>query len=625
MTPPERIFTFSNPHTDFDAQACLPTNDSLPLSSSRSVDMTGGSTQPMPNDIELDPKLPAIPTSPPSAPEVGLPGSSPSESEEALAQAKSIYLHNFTIPSPLLYHSKSREDLLGIRGDWDHSSKEEIVLCEQDPSDPELESFKLGSPLQRLYDDCNRQTFSAARFNEFIDDGFPSFHDPAFYQRTRTYLTSPPRGSGKCPVTLASEIEHPIPTTTNTPSKRQTYVYPGEFALMPPARLPSSLCTLDCPPPSKLEQIRSATATVGNEYESQAYDCQIYTNAGLATPPPEPCGEQSLDLPIGIANTEYEGRRKRRRRPAKKTSPTQPHAQAVSPKGDNTCVTQEEPVQWRSGGMIAHDPEAGPQSASQSGDDGGVEIPTGSATESQLFGLSKPSMLGEKGNASHSHKSSTIRIDTSRATTRRSLLPVKIATPAEPISLSSADPPPTSWSATQPSSKVAEPPTLSDIDIVTIKACPTMACTALLILVPKTGELASDRYQTERRGPLGQQGGAVVEMATARFAEDLGFRLQHGEGCSFAVSSNGKKGGKEMGVQIEAGSDVVLHEQECAGMGGMGRKEETGGEVVHHGGGQDSAAAGEVEVDDEDEDEFGDSHAWEDDWVGEGAGLEFWV
>jgi len=458
----------------------------------------------MPDETGPDLNLPSIP-------EVRIPGSFPAESEDVSAYSKATYLHGFTIPSPLLYHSRSREDLLGVVDNTVHPWSAKI------PSDSDFEGFMLGSPLQPFYDDCARQVPSEAMLNKVSETGFPSAHDAAFYKDTRTYLRSPRRRDGSCSLTLGPRIELPSPT--------QTHVYPGEFALKTPAKLPSSLCTTSGSLPSKLEEISIATLTPGNDHEPRLREYQIYTNAGLVTPPPEPCEQASADLSTETVKTDCEQGRKRKRRSAKKSVrlrvPT--HGHTISPKGSNTSFDRGEEVRRPSAGRTDNDPDAKPQPSFQSGDDEIGEIPTlnddSSPTNPEEIpatsSLSEPSTPARQHEAPPTphHLSTTSPDKAPPAPARRSLLPLKI--PA-------AIPQPT------------QHPSPSPTAILTIKSCPTPTCTALLMTTPSTSRPA-DR-------------GGVMEMAAARFARDLGFGGVHAAGCGFG-------GGMDEGERGEDGLD----------------------------------------------------------------------
>jgi hypothetical protein len=96
------------------------------------------------------PPLPSIPSSPPSKPFVKLPPSDSavnpaSDSLAVPAETESSgYLDSIKIPSPLLYHRRSRE-LLTRSSDSDINAeltKTFLLNCGQDPPEPDFESYK---------------------------------------------------------------------------------------------------------------------------------------------------------------------------------------------------------------------------------------------------------------------------------------------------------------------------------------------------------------------------------------------------------------------------------------------------------------------------------------------------
>jgi hypothetical protein len=147
---------------------------------------------------------------------------------------QAISLNDFTIPSPLLYHKKSREELMGAEEDkW--SARRFSLVCGRDPPDPDFESFRLGSPLHPVPIDQPR---ADAPNPTLLNSDFASASDATFHQQTRTYLPSSLERDGK--FAKASSPEVPIITTTNTLRKRQTHIYPGEYASAPPLEIPSA-------------------------------------------------------------------------------------------------------------------------------------------------------------------------------------------------------------------------------------------------------------------------------------------------------------------------------------------------------------------------------------------------
>ncbi|ERF69233.1 hypothetical protein EPUS_01190 [Endocarpon pusillum Z07020] len=567
-TPPQCPFTFSLPLPDSSPEASIAVKDSPCQRPSRQVETTCRPVQRMPNNTGFDLNSPSIPMTPASAPEVRLPDIHPCESEDAHTQPEPPSLNDFTIPSPLLYHSKSREDLLGDSKEIDSSKNGKIVIPGHKRSDPKFESFKLGSPLQRPCDDRQSRSLLNTRLNRLDNMDFHSINDAKFYQDTRTYLTSPYERKTKCTVEATSEDEPPILTPTNMLSQRPTHIYPGEFAVNPPIRLPSSNRNTDSPATGVAEQPSPAPASAVNLDDSWGCKGQIYLNAGLATPPPEKRDEQSpAPLSETIKNECKERRkRRRRRRAAKRTNCAHARAQETSSEGNNTSVSPLEPIR---------------------------------------------SPLDEKITQTFpSNNSYPTRPDTSKASATPSRLPRAVTSPStcESRSPAASSPPPLSSIAYSPS-----PPGKAygdqTPDMVKLQACPTTTCTALVIIIPPTTEeLVSESHQDRCRWLLGRRG--PVEVAAARFAEELGLETEHAQGCAF----DGKRRIRD-----------DKHEDED--MGG-----ETGTETVvdQRNGAGSSPAVEEAKEDHEDGvmvvgSASASADGWEDEWVGAGKSKDFWI
>ena len=576
-----------------------------------------GSTQAM---FDLGSDMPSIPTTPRSVPLIRLPGSHTSDLMDASTRAKPTSLHDFTIPSPLLYHSKSREDLLGIYDDKHNSSMEKALLvCGQDPPDPECETFQLGSPLQPPRDERRTHRSNTAKLTGYSGEGFSSANDPAFYRRTRTYLTYPLGSEEGCSPAAAPATEFPLLTTTKAPRSRQTHVYPGEFALTEPITWPSSTWIPDPSVPGLANQTPLATASVVNMKDSLGCKSQTFTNAGLATPPPEPDEAQLTDSPFREVNKESS----KVLELAKKTMFTPGHAQDNSPKCNNTDLALAKPVRSGSDEMTTDSPEAEPQSQSQAVKDGGAGIPVldgkpyshaNSDSESVPIALSKPSNLERGDDASPFSNFTTIRTDASGAIATGSALPARIS-PPHPVCEAS-----TSCSSSSPSTPSTLGPTKC-LDNVEIQPCPTTACTALLLVMPTPKGLASGGQpcQEERLGGKLK----AFTVAVTNIAADLGFQLEHGKGCRLGGRSLvNDVDGKETDVQT--GVEAELQLQSCTDGGASGRGRGMAGQ--REGG---SVADGERQVEGDisggDEDGDGFKGGWKDGWVGEGEGIEFWI
>ncbi|KAF7503117.1 hypothetical protein GJ744_004294 [Endocarpon pusillum] len=563
-TPPQCPFTFSLPLPDSSPEASIAVKDSPCQRPSLQVETTCRPVQRMRNDTGFDLNLPSIPMTPASAPEGRLSNTHPCESEDAHTQPEPPSLNDFTIPSPLLYHSKSREDLLGVSKEIDSSEVGKIVISGQKCSDPNFESFKLGSPLQRPCDDRPSRSLVNTRLNRLDAMDFHSSNDATFYQHTRTYLTSPYERKAKFTVEATSEDKPPILTRTDTPSQRPTHIYPGEFAVNPPIRLPSSNRNTDSPATGGAEQPSPVPASAVNLDDSWGCKGQIYLNAGLATPPPEKRDEQSPAPLSETIKNEVKERRKRRRRAAKKTNSAQARAQETSTEENNTSVSPLEPIR---------------------------------------------SPLDEKITQTFpSDNAYPTRPDTSKASATPSHLSRAVTSPStcESSSPAASSPPPSSSIAYSPSApgKAYGDQTLN---MVKLQACPTTTCTALVIIVPPTTEeLVSESHQDRCRWLLGRRG--AVEVAAARFAEELGFETEHGQGCAFDGKRRiGDDEDEDMGG--ETGTEMVVDQGNGAGSSpaveDAREDHEDGGVVV----GSASASA----------------DGWEDEWVGEGKSKDFWI
>ncbi len=121
--------------------------------------------------------------------------------------------------------------------------------------------------------------------------------------------------------------------------------------------------------------------------------------------------------------------------------------------------------------------------------------------------------------------------------------------------------------------------------------------------------------------------GEFIERMRRRTAEDLGLEFEHGQDCDFGVGVVFQGGEVQGGLEAmkkkkkmndDTEADTGLHLRGGASAGGKGSKDDDG---KQGNGGFASAQGGEEEVVVVDE----ESDEWEDSWVGEGEGLEFWV
>ncbi len=524
-TPPatlvQRPFTFSLPLPGSGLDASEAAKDSPHQSPYQQVEISGRPVQREANDTGFYLKLPSIPTTPTSAPEVRLPKTHPCESADAHTQPVPPFLHEFMIPSPLLYHSKSREDLLGVPEEMDNSKSGQVV-CGREPSDPNFASFRLGSPLQLPCDDPSSHSFSNPKLNRIDDMEFHSLNDPAFYRHTRTYLRAQYERNAECTVAIPSEVEPPIVTTTNT-LKKQTHIYPGEYALNPPITLASSNGNTASLVIDAAELASSAPASAVNSNESWGWKGQIYSNAGLATPPPEQNGEQSATTSSETINKGRKGRRTDRSRTATKTLFTHPDPQEISFKRNETCDSLAD--------LLSLLPDE--------------EIARTSAV----------------------NNARAARADPSEASATSSRSPVAVQTPSTP------DPELITKNPATPSPPVLNPPSPlggacadQTLDLIKLQACPTTTCTASVIIMPSAiRKLVSDR-QPDHRSPLAA-GRRDVALAARKFAEELGFETAHRDGCAFG---GGWIGGER--AVAEAGADLG-HRGGCSPAAGQGEED----------------------------------------------------
>lgn len=512
-TPPQCPFTFSLPLPGSSPEAGITAKDFPRQSPSQEVEITGRPVQRIPNDSGFGLNLPSIPMTPTFAPKVRLPSTHPCESEDAHTQPEPFSLHDFTIPSPLLYHSKSREELLGVPGDID-ISKSGKVVCGREPSDPNSKSFKLGTPLHLPCDDRQSRSFSDTRLNGIDDMDFHSTNDSAFYLHTRTYLKAPYERNKKCTIMAPPEFEAPIVTTTNTLRKRQTQIYPGEYALNPPITLPSSIGSAASLVIGVDDKPSPASADAVNPNESWSCNGEIYPNTDSATPSLERNGEQPLAISSETINNRCKGPRKRRGRVAKMTTSAPPNPPEITSEGDDTRDSLVDPV--------------------------------GSQRDEEIAWTSAL------------NKSCTARPHTSKASAISSQLPVAVQTPFVPQpNPPAASPAAASSPVAYPASPLGNACADQTLDIIRLQACPTTTCTASLIVIPTTTrKLVSDRHHNKYSRL--SSGRRDVERAAKKFAEELGLETEHGDGCPF--DRKWKRCDEEGGVEgegpTETGADL---------------------------------------------------------------------
>ncbi len=452
-TPSQSNFTFSKPLPDVDPQACITSDSTAPLITSERGEINDSPTQTAPLHFAKDMNVSSSPTTSPSAPQIRLPGSYPSESDDTNGRSHILTLRDFTIPSPLLYHKKSREDLLGLCED-SHDAKDErfALLCGQDPPDPDFESFRLGSPLQRPQNRCETQALRDGKIVDVVPET-PSGHDMTFYQRTRTYLASPSDRTILPVVAVTPKVEYPIVTTTNTLRKRQTHVYPGEFALTPPPTLPSCIWDTGRPSADTIEQRSPGTSALVTEPTSRDSSSRGHASPKLTSSPPRPLGEVPADPSTWTANIHDDESRKRSAR----TSFPSLTFRGRSPPDDT--IFQPSSV------------------LEQQGDVPSTRQPNSSGISNQI-------------QTAKDHYESPCP---------------RIALPTPPTTPLPSRPFPKAPSSPSPPKPLSTPSSDLDTDLIEIQACPTESCTALLVVLP-------DRTGQERAGVEVAKGNVVWDL-----------------------------------------------------------------------------------------------------------------
>jgi hypothetical protein len=598
MTPAQCEFSFSKTLPDVNRQTCSTSANSPPSSSAEYAKVIAASTQTVSDEFEVDSNLPAIPNPPLSAPSVKLPGSYPADCEDTDVLPQTSSLQDLSIPSPLLYHEKSREDLLGLHeDDGNLSNIDAPLICARDTPDPDFKSLKLGSPVQPPRDKCrshNSNDTQSGRGNQDCS----TFHDPLFYQRTRTYLTSPSERIGRCSTMAPSRFDDPIVTTKNTLRRRQTHIYPGEFAITPPATVPSSRLAAPHSPCGMVEQACSVVATAGNGCGSWTHKDQPYPHAGLNVTPPRSC---ELLSPVPSTMAAHDERNSGTKGSSVNVPSMSCSVPMIDFKNDNERSVAKQEILTRS--------------ISAPANHGNSNSSSNCSITSQSLGSNKLSKLDDR-------KFSTLR--------RFSRVEGHPAAATAVLSNSTGAPPKQSTTIPQSpvdpifgSTTTSQPS--SDPGIVEIQVCPTPNCGALVLLAPTQNKhnLHQDKSTNFRLG----KNGKVVEIALEKLFKNLGFELMHGEGCNFGLDSHGKSG-KEEDIEGTAGFETHLRE------GTRGSEKRTPG------GYQDASAsapavAAEMEMDIEMVEKVKGSSGHEDyddlengcgdDWVGEGEGREFWV
>lgn len=470
-------------------------------------------------------------------------------------------LHNFTIPSPLLYHRKSRAELFGQDGDNNNLSNDIFPLIHgQDPPDPDFESFKLGSPLHAPRRVRESQSFNKVDFIGRNEEPASSLDDVAFYQHRRTYLSSSPERNGKCGVTLKPQIEQPSVTTTNTLRNRETHIYPGEFVLTPPATPPLASWTTARSVPGISEHNSFTTATVVNEYRPRGFEGRTRTIADPASPSQRQYSLSSPAPSVGTIN-EYTGDLRR----SSKTVPCSAivHEESgngahIPPASDNHLLSGRDQIGAGSPEIRPFPELHSPRKETEKSPNRDFD------SNRRSFSLSRPTQPLEADDLLSTRTAAAVSNAASRAAATTPSLP--LTTPPQP---------PT----------ITLPPPSTDLDLVDIKPCPTPSCAALLLLVPASPEgidddgvvlLSEERYADEK--------GVSHSEEVGKMAGELGFEIQHSDGCVF--------------------------------VGGVGEGER-GNEGLQ---GQEG---------DWERGSFGTAADWgnadDDGWVGEDEGLEFWV
>lgn len=675
MTPPQCLFTFQKRSPELGSQPCVESNCSALSTSSRCHTIASGPAQPTPDGSALDPSHSSARKTPLSAPENRSPPSCPLGSDDADLQPKATFLQDFAIPSPLLYHRKSWEDIFGAdKGKGGPSNDEFLLPCGQERLDPDLSSknFKLVSPLQPPYDGLAAQNSPTGRPNARHDTEISVLHDPPFCQRTCTYLTSSPNRNGRCPRPVTPPVEDSILARTTILQKRQTHVYPGEYGLTLPSTPPSSARSTARPLAGRIEQACSAAAAIVSRYEPRACDNGTESNVDLHLPPLRLYEDPSSSPSVDMVDTELD-----RREGSAKLFPRSACNQDVGLERKGSCGALLEPERTTQDEKTTHSCKARSQFHSQSMQKRERELHMANYNsdsssdvnaDTSALDVSERSKLIEETDGSHIRGYHAEGMKTFKTLAPRSPLPATKPCPLHPVSQPLAAPSPHSKPSTTPSSPHVAFSRVPHLDVVEMRACPTTACTALLLLAPTSRKLDLDRVNLRNKRPEQENSGRIVEQPGVRFWEtaiEAGFVIMASVGGGVGADISGGDGddadgssGLDRGAQSKKSPSLSSpeHKQDHGqrnrealkkavkvaddlGFEARHREDCTFGRKYHHSkgdketatdAGMGSGASGleqegekvKVEIEDGDGDGWGmDS---EDDWVGEGAGLEFW-
>jgi hypothetical protein len=568
VTPTRRGLFSSKGIPDFDSQAGLATLDPLEPAFSQRREDDVGSIQPAAGTLSFDPNISSKPIMPPDTPKVRIAGSCLSKSDDSDRRPEPpTSLHDFTIPSPLLYHKKSREDLLGSEDN--HNLNHNPVICGQETLAPvhDLNSFRLGSPLHQAAHSRNQsQSQSSSSYGAKLpvlnnNHGFSLAEEPTLNQCMQKYSPTSPQRDDHCTATavFGPQIERPIVTTTNLLRKRKTHVFPGESVLSSSA-ITSSLACIHARHlvAADIQQGQSATVSIVKELDLPGGKDEVHSDAGLP-PPPLMLYEQSLsESPTRTVNV---GRNQR------------PKISRLTCGRSLTGVTSEDETR------TLYD-------ASSDLSDSGEMVKARYGRSQSSSGIKRR------------RKSIADYNPIPNSTSKFSLL--------ERSNMTSGAAPPSTPTTTEGATSST---TSADGGIMNLEACSTPSCTALLT------RKAMPRKETTIEVPQHE----VANVAA--IAQDLGFVVGHIDSCTFPSGWNGlgfNIGGlwtAEKGQESDAEADVHVQEGESCD-----RKED---DSVSQAEGSSPRVKGDMDdmvisegAKDNSEDGLGA------DWMGEGR--EFW-
>ena len=199
------------------------------------------------------PLLPSVPTTPPTKARVKLPCTFPISVQPSPGSAtdlpKTDYFDGIKIPSPLLYHRRSREQLLTRSSDMDNGTEVNngfLLTCGRDPPSPDFQSYKVfdDTPSQLRLDEPQASSVISG-INDILQQQptqTPTLNIPHppwivqlqnMFKTPQVFLPRPP------PITLGGLPTPPIITTTNTFSIAQLGI-PCEGAQVPQLQLEPS-------------------------------------------------------------------------------------------------------------------------------------------------------------------------------------------------------------------------------------------------------------------------------------------------------------------------------------------------------------------------------------------------